>query len=183
VNPNPARFDLKKAEAINATHIRLLAPEDFRARLMPYLQSAGVLPAEPAAEQIAILTAAAPLIQERIVVLSEAPDLLRFLFVPGSAITIEADAKDGLPDNAAEITVAAISALEALAASDFKTEAIQNALQVALIDELGLKPRNAFGPLRTAISGRRISPPLFESMEILGSAETLARLQAFADAQ
>ncbi|MEN9753384.1 MAG: hypothetical protein RL670_1075 [Actinomycetota bacterium] len=182
VNPNPARFDLKKAEAINATHIRLLAADDFRARLLPYLQSAGVLPAELTAAHIEILTAAAPLIQERITVLSEAPDLLRFLFVPGSEIKIEPDAKDGLPENAREITEAAIQALNQLAPERFKTEAIQDVLQVALIDQMELKPRNAFGPLRTAISGRRISPPLFESMEILGSSETVARLKAFAEA-
>jgi glutamyl-tRNA synthetase len=59
---------------------------------------------------------------------------------------------------------------------------VQAALQAALIDGLGLKPRVAFGPLRTGISGRRISPPLFESMEILGKAETIARLAAFASA-
>ncbi|MEI6591185.1 MAG: glutamate--tRNA ligase family protein, partial [Actinomycetes bacterium] len=182
VNPNPARFDLKKAESINASHIRLLAPADFKARLMPYLQSAGVLPAEPSHEQLDILEKAAPLIQERITVLSEAPELLEFLFVPGSSIVVAEDAKAGLPENAAEITRSAIAALSELGEEFFKTDAIQDVLQVSLIEKLELKPRNAFGPLRTAISGRRISPPLFESMEILGKSETLARLQAFADA-
>jgi glutamyl-tRNA synthetase len=181
VNPNPARFDLKKAESINASHIRLLEPADFKARLLPYLQSAGVLPATPTAEQLEILEEAAPLIQERITVLSEAPELLEFLFVPGSSIAVAEDAKAGLPENAGEITLAAIAALENLNDEHFKTEAIQDALQVALIEKLELKPRNAFGPLRTAISGRRISPPLFESMQILGKHETLGRLQAFAD--
>ena len=69
-------------------------------------------------------------------------------------------------------------ALEAI--DEFTTENIQQALNTALIEKLELKPRIAFGPLRTAISGRRISPPLFESMEILGKAETIERLQAFA---
>ena len=181
VNPNPARFDLKKAEAINASHIRMLAPADFMARLVPYLQSAGVLPAEPTATQLDILTKAAPLIQERITVLSEAPELLEFLFVPGSAISIADDAKAGLPENAGDIVRAAISAIATLPSDGFVTDAIQSALNAELIEKLELKPRNAFGPLRTAISGRRISPPLFESMEILGQTETLARLQAFAD--
>ncbi|MFM5904945.1 MAG: glutamate--tRNA ligase [Micrococcales bacterium] len=177
VNPNPARFDLKKAEAINASHIRLLEPTDFRARLLPYLQSAGVVGAQLSDTESQILEAAAPLIQERIVVLSEAPELLSFLFKPATDIDIDDDAKAGLPENAAEIVRAAIDAISPLGESEFKTEAIQSALQEKLIDGLGLKPRVAFGPIRTAISGRRISPPLFESMEILGKAESLARLE------
>ena len=182
VNPNPARFDQKKADAINAAHIRLLTLDDFKSRLMPYLQSAGVVGATLTAEEDAILTAVAPLIQERLVVLSEAPDLVSFLFKTADQIVIEDDAKAGLPENTAEVLNAAVSALEPIAEADFKTEAVQAALQAALIDGLGLKPRVAFGPLRTGISGRRISPPLFESMEILGKAETIARLTAFASA-
>ena len=182
VNPNPARFDQKKADAINAAHIRLLTLDDFKSRLMPYLQSAGVVGATLTAEEDAILTAVAPLIQERLVVLSEAPDLVSFLFKTADQIVIEDDAKAGLPENTAEVLNAAVVALEPIAEADFKTEAVQAALQAALIDGLGLKPRVAFGPLRTGISGRRISPPLFESMEILGKAETIARLTAFASA-
>jgi len=182
VNPNPARFDQKKADAINAAHIRLLTLDDFKSRLMPYLQSAGVVGATLTAEEDAILTAVAPLIQERLVVLSEAPDLVSFLFKTADQIVIEDDAKAGLPENTAEVLNAAVAALEPIAEADFKTEAVQAALQAALIDGLGLKPRVAFGPLRTGISGRRISPPLFESMEILGKAETIARLTAFASA-
>ncbi len=180
VNPNPARFDLKKAEAINAAHIRLLSADDFKQRLLPYLQSAGVLGATITDEQNAILDSAAPLIQERVTVLSEAPDLLSFLFKKAAEITIEDDAKNGLPENTVEVLQSAISALEPIADADFKTERLQAELNQALIETMGLKPRFAFGPLRTGISGRRISPPLFESMEILGKAETIARLQAFA---
>ena len=180
VNPNPARFDLKKAEAINAAHIRLLSADDFKQRLLPYLQSAGVLGATITDEQNAILDAAAPLIQERVTVLSEAPDLLSFLFKNAAQITIEDDAKNGLPENTVQVLNSAISALEPIADADFKTERLQAELNQALIETMGLKPRFAFGPLRTGISGRRISPPLFESMEILGKAETIARLQAFA---
>jgi glutamyl-tRNA synthetase len=182
VNPNPARFDQKKADAINAAHIRLLTLDDFKSRLMPYLQSAGVVGGTLTAEEDSILTAVAPLIQERLVVLSEAPDLVSFLFKTADQIVIEEDAKAGLPENTAEVLNAAVAALEPIAEADFKTEAVQAALQAALIDGLGLKPRVAFGPLRTGISGRRISPPLFESMEILGKAETIARLAAFARA-
>jgi glutamyl-tRNA synthetase len=178
VNPNPARFDQKKADSINASHLRLLSVEEFTKRIIPYLQSAGVLGSTVSASELEILTKAAPLIQERIVVLSEAVPILSFLFVTSEAIVIEEDAKAGLPENSKEITEAAISALEGL--TSFETARIQEVLNQKLIEEMAQKPRNAFGPLRTAISGKRISPPLFESMEILGKAETLARLSLFA---
>ena len=178
VNPNPARFDLKKAEAINATHIRMLAAEDFRSRLLPYLAKAGLV-SEPATEtELAVLAQAAPLIQERITVLSECAGMLGFLFVDSSQIEIEEDAAKTLPENAKQLATAAIEALKLL--PDFKTETIQNEMNRVLVEGLGEKPRNAFGALRTAISGRRVSPPLFESMEILGLKETLARLERFA---
>ena len=178
VNPNPARFDQKKADSINASHLRLLSLEDFTKRIIPYLQSAGVLGSTVTDVELEILTKAAPLIQERIVVLSEAVPMLSFLFVSADQITVEDDAKSGLPENSREITEAAISSLEGLA--EFETAKIQEVLTQKLIEEMAQKPRNAFGPLRTAISGKRISPPLFESMEILGKAETLTRLSLFA---
>ncbi len=180
VNPNPARFDQKKADAINASHIRLLDPADFLNRLIPYLQSAGVLGGAVSDTEQAILVEAAPLIQERITVLSEAPDMLGFLFVTADKIEIMDDARAGLPENAAEIATAAAEKLVTVSDSDFKTEHIQELLNALLIEQMELKPRVAFGPLRTAISGRRISPPLFESMQILGRDETIARLKAFA---
>jgi glutamyl-tRNA synthetase len=178
VNPNPARFDLKKADSINASHLRTLALSDFTQRLIPYLQKAAVVSSPATPEELEILTKAAPLIQERIQVLSESVGMLSFLFVDASKIEIEEDAKKGLPENAREIAKASISALSTI--DDFTTENIQTLLNKVLIEDLGEKPKNAFGPLRTAISGRRVSPPLFESMEILGKAETLARLEAFA---
>jgi glutamyl-tRNA synthetase len=178
VNPNPARFDLKKADSINASHIRALSLEDFTNRLVPYLQKDSVLSNPATAQELEILTKAAPLIQERIQVLSESVGMLRFLFVDSSKIEIEEDAKKGLPENAKAIALAAIEAIKSL--DDFSTDSIQALLNKVLIEELGEKPKNAFGPLRTAISGRRVSPPLFESMEILGKAQTLARLESFA---
>jgi glutamyl-tRNA synthetase len=180
VNPNPARFDQKKADAINASHIRLLDPADFLNRLIPYLQSAGILGSTVSDAEQAVLAEAAPLIQERITVLGEAPDMLGFLFKTADQIVIEDDARAGLPDNAAEIAIAAAAKLDSVSDADFKTEHIQELLNALLIEQMELKPRVAFGPLRTAISGRRISPPLFESMQILGKDETIARLKAFA---
>ena len=99
VNPNPARFDQKKADAINAAHIRLLNPEEFRQRLVPYLQSAGLIEASPSDTQLAILEQAAPLIQERITVLSEAAGMLGFMFVADDQLHYEADALEQLPEN------------------------------------------------------------------------------------
>jgi glutamyl-tRNA synthetase len=180
VNPNPARFDQKKADAINASHIRLLSPEDFKSRVVPYLQSVGIVGVTLSAKENDILDAACPLIQERVTVLSEAPELLSFLFKTVDQIKIDEDALAGMPENVAEVLAAAVAALQDINENDFKTEAVQNALNTALIEVLELKPRFAFGPLRTGISGRRISPPLFESMEILGKSETIARLEAFA---
>jgi glutamyl-tRNA synthetase len=177
VNPNPARFDQKKADAINAAHIRLLSPEDFKARVIPYLQSAGVLGGSISGEEDAILDSACPLIQERITVLSEAGPMLGFLFT--NDIVVQDDAKAGLPANAKEILEAAVVALDGL--GNWDTASIQELLNGTLIESMGLKPRDAFGPLRTGISGRRISPPLFESMEILGKETSIARLRMFAN--
>ena len=124
-----------------------------------------------------ILAEAAPLIQERIALLGEAPEMISFLFKKDDAIDVADDARKGLPENLTEVLDAAISALDAVA--DWNAESIQAALKQALVEGLGVKPRLAFGPVRTAISGRRISPPLFESMVILGKASSLARLHAF----
>jgi glutamyl-tRNA synthetase len=178
VNPNPARFDLKKADAINATHIRSLSAEDFANRLIPYLQKGEVLSTPPTPAQLEILGKGAPLIQERITVLGEAKDMLGFLFTDSSKITIDEDARKGLPENAKQIVAAATAAISDL--DVFTTDALHDLLNKVLVEQMGEKPKNAFGPLRTAITGRRVSPPLFESMEILGKAETLARLELFA---
>ncbi|MFF7638204.1 glutamate--tRNA ligase [Kitasatospora sp. NPDC008050] len=181
VNANPARFDLKKCESINADHLRMLSPEDFAARLVPYLQGAGLLPAEPTAAQLELLAKAAPLTQERMVVLSEVVDMLGFLFVAPEAFAVDADdAAKALTADARPVLAASIKALGELA--DFGPEPIQAALREALVEGLGIKPKFAFTPLRVAVTGRRISPPLFESMELLGRPETLRRLAASLDA-
>ncbi|NUP58740.1 MAG: glutamate--tRNA ligase [Pseudarthrobacter sp.] len=174
---NPARFDLKKAEAINGTHVRMLAPEVFRDRVAHYLREAGLVGEILTDREEEIVTEAAPLIQERITLLGEAPDMLAFLFKADDAIDIADDARKGLPANLAEVLDAAIAALAGV--EDWTAENIQSALKQALVEDLGIKPRLAFGPVRTAVSGRRISPPLFESMVILGKDSSLRRLQAF----
>ena len=174
---NPARFDIKKAEAINGTHVRMLDAEDFRSRLVPYLQAHGLVGDTLSDRQNEILTEAAPLVQERITLLGEAPEMLEFLFTEDSSIEPAADALKGLPENTAEVLDAGIDALEA--APEWTAEAIQDALKAALVEGMGIKPRHAFGPIRTAVSGKRISPPLFESMVILGKESSLNRVRAF----
>jgi glutamyl-tRNA synthetase len=178
VNANPARFDLKKAEAINAEHLRALAPAEFVRRLIPFLTAAGLFAAEgPTDAQLDLLIAAAPLTQERMVVLGEVVGMLGFLFVAPEDFALDpADAEKVLTPDAAPVLRASIDALEAL--EGFDPDDIQAALRAALVDGLGIKPKFAFTPLRVAVTGRRVSPPLFESMELLGREETLRRLRA-----
>jgi glutamyl-tRNA synthetase len=173
VNPNPARFDLKKAEAINAAHMRMLSEAEMTARVTPYLQKAGVLADPPTVEQQVLLDKAMPLVHERINKLTEAVDMLAFLFRDEVAFD-EADRAKLLDADGLEVVAAARAALEPLA--DWTAAAIEEALRTALVEQRGLKPRVAFGPVRVAVTGRRISPPLFESMELLGREASLARL-------
>ncbi len=177
VNPNPARFDLKKAEAINASHMRLLSLEEMTVRVTPYLQHAGVLSDPVTDDEASLLTAAMPMVAERINKLTEAVDMLGFLFVDEAAFTRDPDDVAKLLDeDGLAVVRASYEALTAL--TEWTTPAIEEALRVRLIDEMGLKPRHAFGPVRVAITGRRISPPLFESLELLGRERGLARLDS-----
>lgn len=171
VNSNPARFDQKKADAINAEHIRLLTPQDFTARLRAYLDAHGH---DTGLDEAAFAEAAA-LVQTRIVVLGDAWDLLKF-FDDGSYVLDEKAAAKELKPEAAPVLDAALTALEA--APQWSTAAIEEALKAALLDGLELKPRKAFGPIRVAVTGSTVSPPLFESLELLGRERSLARLRA-----
>jgi glutamyl-tRNA synthetase len=173
VNPNPARFDIKKAEAINAAHMRLLSIEEMTHRVLPHLKAAGVV-GDPVSDADAkLLELAMPLVAERINKLTEAAAMLGFLFAP--SVEYDVDARAVLADDAGRQVVTA--AREALAGiPQWSTAAIEEALRAALVDGLGLKPRNAFGPVRIAVTGSRVSPPLFESMELLGREASLARL-------
>ncbi|AMM19948.1 glutamate--tRNA ligase [Frondihabitans sp. PAMC 28766] len=176
VNPNPARFDEKKAESINGDHIRLLESADFAGRLVPYLD--GIVANPPTPAQQAILIAAAPLVQERMQLLGEAPGMLGFLFTSDDDLVYEDDALKTLGENAGDVLRASVEAVSA--AGEWTHTALEEALRGALVEGLGLKPRVAFGPLRVAVSGRRVSPPLFESMAILGRESTVARLEKLA---
>jgi glutamyl-tRNA synthetase len=177
VNPNPARFDLKKCEAINAAHMRLLSAEELFQRVLPYLRRAELVGDEPTPEQQALLRSAIPLVQERMGKLTEAVDMLGFLFVDEASFERDpADASKLLDETGRGVAKSAHDALAEIRTWD--TASIDEALREALVEGLGLKPRNAFGPVRVAITGRRVSPPLFESLELLGRERSLARLAA-----
>jgi len=177
VNPNPARFDLKKCEAINAAHLRMLPVEDLAERMVPYLQEAALLGDRVSEADRATLLAAAPLVSERMTVLGEAVDMLGFLFVDDGRFEIDpGDGAKVLNEDGVAVVKASKAALEQL--PEWTTAAIEASLRDALVEQMGLKPRHAFGPVRVAVTGRRISPPLFESMELLGRERSLARLEA-----
>jgi glutamyl-tRNA synthetase len=175
VNPNPARFDLAKAEAIDGMWIRRLAPDDFADRLVDHLVAQGSV--EPVDEATAALArAAAPLVQERVATLGEAAAMLTFLVVDEAAFTVEPGAATALGENGeAVLAVARQSVAEV---HPWTAAGIEAALRSSLVDGLGLKPRHAFTPVRVAVTGRRVSPPLFESMELLGRERSLARLKS-----
>jgi len=175
VSPNPARFDLKKCTAINGDWIRALAPDDLAVRIVPFLQRAGVIVGEPGPRDLAVLAAAVPLVQERLETLNQAVGMLAFLLVPDDRFTRDAtDAAAVLGEDSWPVLDAATTALTAI--DEWTAEVIERELRAALIEGLALKPKVAFGPVRVAVTGRRISPPLFESLEILGRESTLHRL-------
>jgi len=146
-------------------------------RVIPFLQAADLVAVPPTSEQIRLLEQAVPLVHERMDTLTQAVENLAFLFVPEERFALdETDAAAILGTEAQPTLSAAIAALESV--EPWSTEAIEGALRAALIEGLGLKPKIAFGPVRVAVTGRRISPPLFESLEILGRDVALKRLRA-----
>lgn len=174
VNSNPARFDQKKADALNAEHIRLLYADDFTARLREYFATHGYdtgLDDKQFGE-------AAGLVQTRIVVLGDAWGLLKFLNDSEYALDPKAAAKELGPD-AAPVLDAALMALEDV--GEWTSTQIEIGLKVALLENLALKPRKAYGPIRVAATGASVSPPLFESLELLGRDRSLRRLRTARD--
>lgn len=174
VNSSPARFDQKKADAINAEHIRLLDADEFARRLADYFAAHG----HDTGLDAAGFAMAAELVQTRIVVLSEAWQLLKFFDDGVYRIDEKAGAKELGPE-AGAVLDAALGALDGVAR--WSAAEIEAALKGALIDGLGLKPRKAFGPIRVAITGATVSPPLYESMELLGRDRSLTRLREARD--
>jgi glutamyl-tRNA synthetase len=175
VNPNPARFDLKKCTSINADWIRSLSDDELLQRLMPYLQTAAVLPEKPNDEQLALLKNSIELIKERIETLNQGVQMLRFLFVSESEFVIDQDDQSVVSDDAGQsVLKAAYQVLEDL--MKWNRDDIEQALRAELLEKMSLKPKTAFGAVRVAVTGRKVSPPLFESLELLGKSKSLARI-------
>ena len=187
VNRAGAIFNLDKLDWLNGVYIRGLDGRDFTSRLLPYLEADGVLSGSPSLGELGRLMAVAELIQTRIGKLSEATPLVRPFFVGDDQIEIADDARAQLNGDSAAVLDAALRVLGDIddqprgllgSESGWSAAAIEGVLREAVVDGLGIKPKFAFGPLRTAVSGQRVSPPLFESMEILGKTSTLARIHA-----
>jgi glutamyl-tRNA synthetase len=162
VTSSPAQFDYAKLDWMNGTYIRALSEEDFAHALILYLGEQGY-------DWDAVLVRkTVPIVQEKIARLGEYPEFAGFFFE---------DIEPNLADlgDATPMLQAATAALEPL--EPFTAEGIEAALRAAA-DELGLKPRQAFQPIRVAVTGSKISPGLFESIELLGRETTLARLTA-----
>jgi glutamyl-tRNA synthetase len=173
VHSSPARFDMKKLEAINGDKIRALTLDEFLKWSLPFLTKAGVITGTDS--EIALVKAALPIIQERIVKLNEVPQMLKFLFVKEFAV--EADSVSKITDDVSkDVLKRSLKELEPL--TTWNHDSIEAALRACLIEEMGLKPRIAFGSVRIATTGSTISPPLFESMELLGKEASLARIAA-----
>ena len=163
---------MKKLEAINGDKIRALTLDQFLERALPFLINTKVIMGEN--KEIELVKSALPIVQERIVKLAEIPAMLKFLFV--NKLEIEADSKTKITDDQSkQVLKRALEVLEPI--SNWQHESIESALRSALIEEMGLKPRIAFGAVRIAVTGSHISPPLFESMQLLGKEPALARIK------
>jgi glutamyl-tRNA synthetase len=159
VGASPAVFDFQKLDHFNGVYLRALPPEDYAARLIEYLRDQGYDWDEQ------LVRATVPLVQEKIAKLSEYPEFAGFLF------------REVEPDPALLDGQVLEEAEQALAAVEpFTTETIEQALR-ALSEQLGLKPREAFQPIRVAVTGSKVSPGLFESIELLGRDATLERIR------
>jgi len=164
-------FDLKKLDWLNGHYIRALSAGDLADRILEFEQERWA----PTAEQADLLRRAVPIIQERLVLLKDALPQLDYLFVDDVALTVEEEAVAALPDSAGAVLDAAVAVAESV---PFDAASIQAALKERLVEGMGIKAKFAFAPIRVAVSGRRVSPPLFESMELLGRDATLARLRS-----
>lgn len=162
VGANPATFDYEKLDWMNGVYLRAMSPQDYADTLVAYLRGQGYDWPEERIRQ------AAPLVQVKIERLGQFPEYAGFLFR-----RVEPDR--ALLDGGAPILREATEVLRT--AEPFDAAGIEAALR-ALADRLGLKPRDAFQPIRLALTGSNVSPGLFESIELLGRDETLARLEA-----
>ena len=159
VVPSPATFDYHKLDWMNGVYLRDLQPDEYAHWLIRWLEQHGIdWPPDR-------VTATTPIVQEKIEKFSRYPDYVRFLFE-------DVEAPSGVD---ARMCRAAAERLETL--EPWEATAIEETLR-GLLDELGEKPRHAFQQIRLAVTGSKVSPSLFESLELLGREESLRRLRA-----
>jgi glutamyl-tRNA synthetase len=166
VVPSPATFDYEKLDWLNGMYLRALEPDEYADELVKYLRGEGYDWDE------GLIRRAAPIVQEKIERFGLFPEFAGFLFRD-----VEPDRS--LLDGRAAVVEAAREALEGV--EPFEAAEIEAALR-RLAEELELSPRKAFEPIRIAVTGSKISPGLFESIDLLGKDETLKRLTAAAAA-
>ncbi len=170
LKPSPAAVNFKKLDHFNGLHIRHLSEAELARRLVPYFHQAGY--PQVTAEALKPII---PLIQTRLTTLDDAPAIAGFFFRD----EVEPDPAQLVPKglNAAQALQVARQALAVLRSlPDFRAETIEPPLR-ALVEELGLKAGQVFGLVRVAVTGQRVSPPLFETLEIVGQAKSVARLE------
>jgi glutamyl-tRNA synthetase len=174
INKAPAVFDYQKLEWFNGSYIRKLSPGGFASAIAPVLNQAGLVTGSgPGAE--ALLAGIAPLIQERVKLLSEVPAMVRFLFEEPPAFSAEdLLPKKGTPEKARAALVALDGLLADLPPSPDEVEARAR----AIAEGLGMKLGDLLAPLRVAVTGSKVSPPLFESIRVMGAAKARARVAA-----
>jgi glutamyl-tRNA synthetase len=173
VAKSPAFFDLKKLAAFNGEYIRAMSPEAFAAAAEPWLTQWRDAHPGHAWNQDWFL-AMAPFVQQRATVLSEAPGVVDFLMLPAPQYDEPSLSKAWAVEDAAEILAETIAAYETC---DWTADALKAAFE-AIADAYGMKPGKAQAPVRVAVTGRTVGPPLYEPMELLGRDETLRRLRS-----
>jgi len=175
VSSNPAILDTDKLDWMNGVYIRELGAEGFVARMLPWLIDAGLTTVEQSEAQRPWLLTLAPLVSERVKRLDEIVPMVRFLFMDSVDIDPAVRAKTLGSEAGQAAVVAARQALAALPV--FETAPIEEALR-ALPEQLGVKAKLIFQAVRVAVTGTTVSPPLFESLELLGRDKAVARLDA-----
>jgi len=171
INKSSAMFDIKKLTAINGDYIRLLSHDDLAHRLLPYFETEAWFADNGHAEVLEIV----PLVRERAKVLGEAPEIVDFLFL--DEVTVDADSySKAIASNAAAVPMLD-GAIEVFAVVEWSAEALHEAT-LALAQSNDLRLGKAQAPIRVAVTGRTVGPPLFEALELLGRDETIRRLTA-----
>jgi len=172
INPAGTRLPFEKLDWLNGVYIRALSPDDLAAKIKPYLTGAGLVVDDDRLRRVV------PLIHERVKILSDAVAMADFIFK--DSIEVDRDTLLSGAGSAAEMAKALRAALVTLGGlADFSHTAQEEAMR-ALADQLGLKVKDFFGAVRVAVTGRKVSPPLFETMEIVGRERSLARIEAAA---